>query len=84
MKRVAVVVSSVIFFKNPVSPLNWAGSALAIFGCDLSAGVYHCCKVSSAVAQAEATKMNAARMAWQQLLACAQDVSVLVGITEGD
>ena len=32
MKRVAVVVSSVIFFKNPVSPLNWAGSALAIFG----------------------------------------------------
>jgi len=32
MKRVAVVISSVIFFNNPVSPLNWAGSALAIFG----------------------------------------------------
>jgi hypothetical protein len=61
MKRVAVVISSVLFFRvsksqsalavhfmwltdlqhvnqsdptsqNPVSPLNWAGSALAIFG----------------------------------------------------
>lgn len=32
MKRVVVVVSSVMFFKNPVSPLNWLGSALAIMG----------------------------------------------------
>ena len=32
MKRVAVVVSSVMFFKNPVSALNWAGSAVAILG----------------------------------------------------
>mmetsp|Transcript_30888 Transcript_30888/g.42811 ORF Transcript_30888/g.42811 Transcript_30888/m.42811 type:complete len:414 (-) Transcript_30888:321-1562(-) len=32
MKRVVVVVSSVMFFKNPVSPLNWVGSALAIAG----------------------------------------------------
>jgi hypothetical protein len=26
MKRVAVVVSAVLFFKNPVSPLNWVSS----------------------------------------------------------
>eukprot|EP00879_Flechtneria_rotunda_P015024 GHRR01015699.1.p1 GENE.GHRR01015699.1~~GHRR01015699.1.p1 ORF type:complete len:331 (+),score=78.12 GHRR01015699.1:384-1376(+) len=32
MKRVAVVVSSVMFFKNPVSLLNWAGSGVAILG----------------------------------------------------
>eukprot|EP00873_Tetraselmis_striata_P001038 jgi/Tetstr1/421302/TSEL_012275.t2 len=32
MKRVAVVVSSVLFFKNPVTFLNWLGSAMAIFG----------------------------------------------------
>ncbi|GFR45956.1 hypothetical protein Agub_g7423 [Astrephomene gubernaculifera] len=32
MKRVAVVVSSVAFFRNPVSPLNWAGSFIAIAG----------------------------------------------------
>ncbi|GLI71662.1 hypothetical protein VaNZ11_016898 [Volvox africanus] len=32
MKRVAVVVSSVMFFRNPVSPLNWAGSFIAIAG----------------------------------------------------
>lgn len=32
MKRVAVVLSSVIIFQNPVSPLNWFGSALAILG----------------------------------------------------
>lgn len=32
MKRVAVVVASVAFFKNPVSPLNWLGSATAILG----------------------------------------------------
>ena len=32
MKRVAVVVSSVLFFKNPVAMLNWVGSGVAIFG----------------------------------------------------
>lgn len=35
MKRVAVVVSSVIFFQNPVSPMNWVGSMLALFGTGL-------------------------------------------------
>lgn len=32
MKRVVVVVSSVMFFKNPVSLLNWVGSSVAILG----------------------------------------------------
>lgn len=32
MKRVAVVVSSVMFFRNPVALLNWAGSFIAIAG----------------------------------------------------
>jgi len=32
MKRVAVVVTSVLFFKNPVTALNWLGSGIAIFG----------------------------------------------------
>jgi solute carrier family 35 protein E1 len=32
MKRVAVVVSAVAFFRNPVSPLNWVGSLVAILG----------------------------------------------------
>lgn len=32
MKRVAVVVSSVMFFRNPVSLLNWVGSGVAILG----------------------------------------------------
>lgn len=32
VKRVAVVVSAVLFFRNPVSPLNWVGSALALMG----------------------------------------------------
>ena len=32
MKRVAVVLTSVMFFRNPVSPLNWVGTAIAIFG----------------------------------------------------
>eukprot|EP00210_Caulerpa_lentillifera_P005849 g5593.t1 len=32
MKRVAVVVSSILFFKNPVSLLNWIGSGVAILG----------------------------------------------------
>ena len=32
MKRVVVVVSSVIFFQNPVTAMNWVGSGIAIFG----------------------------------------------------
>ncbi len=32
MKRVAVIVSSVLFFKNYVSPLNWVGTGLAVLG----------------------------------------------------
>lgn len=32
MKRVAVVVSAVLFFRNPVSALNWVGSFTAIVG----------------------------------------------------
>lgn len=32
MKRVAVIVSSVLFFKNYVSPLNWVGTGLACLG----------------------------------------------------
>lgn len=32
MKRVAVVVSSVLFFKNPVALLNWVGSGVAVLG----------------------------------------------------
>ena len=32
MKRVAVVVSSVLFFKNPVALLNWVGSGIAVAG----------------------------------------------------
>ena len=32
MKRVAVIVSSVVFFRNYVSPLNWVGTGLAILG----------------------------------------------------
>ena len=35
MKRVAVVVASVLFFQNPVSPLNWLGSMLALLGTGL-------------------------------------------------
>ena len=35
MKRVAVVVSSVIFFKNPVSAMNWIGSLIAMLGTGL-------------------------------------------------
>ncbi|KAI7839663.1 hypothetical protein COHA_006472 [Chlorella ohadii] len=35
MKRVAVVVSSVLFFKNPVSMLNWVGSMIAMLGTGL-------------------------------------------------
>ena len=32
LKRVAVIVASVLYFRNPVSPLNAAGSALALLG----------------------------------------------------
>lgn len=32
MKRVVIIVASVAFFRNPVSPLNWLGSAVAVFG----------------------------------------------------
>ena len=35
MKRVAVVVSSIVFFKNPVSMLNWIGSMIALLGTGL-------------------------------------------------
>eukprot|EP00199_Chlamydomonas_sp_CCMP681_P002140 CAMPEP_0119107224 /NCGR_PEP_ID=MMETSP1180-20130426/9583_1 /TAXON_ID=3052 ORGANISM="Chlamydomonas cf sp, Strain CCMP681" /NCGR_SAMPLE_ID=MMETSP1180 /ASSEMBLY_ACC=CAM_ASM_000741 /LENGTH=403 /DNA_ID=CAMNT_0007092683 /DNA_START=17 /DNA_END=1228 /DNA_ORIENTATION=+ len=32
MKRVAVVATSVMFFRNPVSAMNWIGSSIAILG----------------------------------------------------
>ena len=32
VKRVAIVVATVMFFRNPVSPLNWVGSAIALGG----------------------------------------------------
>mmetsp|Transcript_42018 Transcript_42018/g.70106 ORF Transcript_42018/g.70106 Transcript_42018/m.70106 type:complete len:401 (+) Transcript_42018:69-1271(+) len=32
MKRVVVILASVAFFRNPVSPLNWVGSGMAIAG----------------------------------------------------
>ena len=32
MKRVVVILSSVAFFKNPISMLNWCGTAMAIAG----------------------------------------------------
>lgn len=32
MKRVVVIVSSVLVFRNPIRPLNAVGSAIAIFG----------------------------------------------------
>ncbi|PRQ32326.1 putative sugar phosphate transporter domain-containing protein [Rosa chinensis] len=32
MKRVVVIVSTVLVFRNPVRPLNALGSAVAIFG----------------------------------------------------
>ena len=35
MKRVAVVASSVLFFRNPVGLLNWIGSFVAIAGTGL-------------------------------------------------
>jgi solute carrier family 35, member E1 len=35
MKRVAVVVSSILFFKNPVSAMNWVGSMIAMLGTGL-------------------------------------------------
>lgn len=53
MKRVAVVVSSVLFFKNPVALLNWVGSGVAIFGTFLYS-------LAKDKAQAEAKASNAA------------------------
>ena len=35
LKRVSVVVASIIFFANPVSPMNWAGSIMALLGTGL-------------------------------------------------
>ncbi|KDD73011.1 triose-phosphate transporter [Helicosporidium sp. ATCC 50920] len=35
MKRVAVVASSILFFRNPVSALNWIGSLVAMLGTGL-------------------------------------------------
>ena len=32
MKRVAVVISSILFFRNPISLLNGVGSAVAVLG----------------------------------------------------
>ena len=32
MKRVAVVISSILFFRNPVSALNAIGSSIAVLG----------------------------------------------------
>jgi solute carrier family 35 protein E1 len=32
MKRVTVIVVTLLYFKNPVSPLNMAGTALALSG----------------------------------------------------
>lgn len=32
MKRVVIIVASVAFFRNPVSPLNWLGTAAAVLG----------------------------------------------------
>jgi solute carrier family 35 protein E1 len=32
MKRVVVIISSVLVFKNPILPMNAAGSAIAILG----------------------------------------------------
>ena len=32
VKRVVVIVSSIIFFQNPVSPINGVGTALALAG----------------------------------------------------
>jgi len=52
MKRVAVVVSSVIFFKNPVSALNWVGSLLAMFGTQL-----YSMATQKAAAEAKAKKV---------------------------
>ena len=32
MKRVFVVISTVLFFGNPMTPLNWLGTGIAILG----------------------------------------------------
>ena len=59
MKRVAVVVSSVLFFKNPVALLNWVGSGIAIFGTFLYS-------LAKDKAQAEAKASNA-ETAWSSM-----------------
>jgi len=51
MKRVAVVVSSVIFFQNPVSPMNWIGSMLALLG----TGLYSAAKQKAATEAKQAS-----------------------------
>lgn len=55
MKRVAVVVSSVLFFRNPVSALNWIGSMMALLG----TGLYSLAK-QRATDEAKAAKAAAA------------------------
>ena len=40
LKRVSVVVASIVFFANPVSRMNWAGSIMALLG----TGVYSAAK----------------------------------------
>ncbi|CAN4103465.1 unnamed protein product [Withania somnifera] len=32
MKRISVIVSSIIIFQNPIQPVNALGAAIAIFG----------------------------------------------------
>ncbi|PSC67934.1 Xylulose 5-phosphate phosphate chloroplastic [Micractinium conductrix] len=54
MKRVAVVASSVLFFKNPVSLMNWVGSMVAMLG----TGLYSLAK-EKASAEAKAAKKTA-------------------------
>jgi solute carrier family 35 protein E1 len=44
LKRVSVVVASIIFFANPVSAMNWAGSIMALLG----TGVYSAAKQKAA------------------------------------
>lgn len=53
MKRVFVVVSTVIVFGNPVSWVNWLGSSIAIFGTFLYS-----------IAKQRASKEAAAKSAW--------------------
>ncbi|EFN51371.1 hypothetical protein CHLNCDRAFT_28101 [Chlorella variabilis] len=66
MKRVAVVVSSVLFFKNPVSILNWVGSMVALLG----TGLYSLAKQKAsdeAKAQAKARSRSVSPTPWRDL-----------------